>query len=71
MRKKIELNVDDLRVESFETLSDNDAMMAVGAVKAADSGCYYLCDTGCDTVVCCYPTQGNGTSAHLDIREDR
>jgi len=61
--KKIELNIDDLRVESFDTLSDQEAMMAAGAAAVAPSGCYYLCSTGCDTVVCCYPTLGNGTQA--------
>ena len=66
MRKKIELNLDDLRVESFEVLpelADEQAMLAVGgaAAPSSDTGCSSLCGTGCETVVCCYPTQGNGS----------
>lgn len=63
MDKKTKLNLDDLRVESFETLPEmtaEESQMAVGGAVAG-TGCYYLCSSGCDTVVCCYPTLGNGS----------
>lgn len=66
--KKFDLNLNDLSVESFEVLpelADDQAMMAAGARAAvsSDTGCYSLCGSGCETVVCCYPTQGNGSEA--------
>lgn len=66
--KKLSLNLDELRVVSFDTLpeiSDAEAEMAAGARAASSCDrpgtCFALCTTGDETVVCCYPTQGNGS----------
>ena len=66
--KKSMFNLDDLRVESFETLPEltsDQAALASGAraVSSCDTAdtCFSACDTGTETVVCCYPTQGNGS----------
>jgi len=69
-KNKVSLSLDDLRVESFETLpelSEADGRMVDGARPGCqeytcNNTCYYLCGTGSDTVVCCYPTQGNGSA---------
>jgi hypothetical protein len=66
-KSMLKLNLDDLRVESFETLPKlADEMLETlgGAAESSceNTGCFRLCNTGYDTVVCCYPTSGNGTS---------
>ena len=69
-KSKLTLNLDDLRVESFETLPKlaDEMLETLGGAAAPSSdcentGCFRLCDTGYDTVVCCYPTQGNGSGS--------
>lgn len=56
-KKKVELNLEDLRVESFETLPElaiSDMMKIAGACDT--STCYSVCSTGCQTVVCVAPS---------------
>ena len=68
MKKTVAFDLDDLRVESFETLPEltNDQAALASGARAASScdganTCFTVCDTGDETVVCCYPTQGNGS----------
>lgn len=59
-KPKVDLNLNDLRVESFEALPElNEGVDFVG--QAEGTGCYYLCETGCESAVCCDPTCGCGT----------
>jgi len=54
--KKVKLNLEDLRVESFETLpelSNEESEMVMGGTQTTG---FYLCNTGCNTVVCVYPS---------------
>jgi hypothetical protein len=60
-KNRIALKLDDLRVESFETLPGLSEDGNRLTVHIAGGECYPLCGTGSETVVCCYPTQGNGT----------
>lgn len=68
-KNKVTFNLDDLRVESFETLpelTEAEARLAMGDAQGCQeytcqNTCYPLCNTGSDTVVCCYPTLGNGS----------
>ena len=56
-KKKVELNLDDLRVESFETLPElalNEMMQIAGACTSGS--CYSVCSTGCQTTVCVAPS---------------
>jgi hypothetical protein len=68
-KSKMSLSLDDLKVESFETLPEL-TEAEVARIDGAQQGCqeytcqntcYYLCGTGSETVVCCYPTRGNGS----------
>jgi hypothetical protein len=55
-KEKVQLNLDDLRVESFETLpeiANSEMLKALGGVSGS---CYSVCSTGCETVVCHYPS---------------
>ena len=57
MQKKVELNLDDLRVESFETLPEitiNEMTQIAGACDT--STCYTVCSSGCKTTVCVAPS---------------
>lgn len=72
--KKLSLNLDELRVVSFDTLpeiTDAEAEMAAGARAASSCDrpgtCFALCTTGDETVVCCYPTSGNGSGGQVAL----
>lgn len=54
--EKMSVDLDSLQFESFDSAPD-----AEDDVGAYHTCCYTLCDTGCETVVCCYPTDGNGS----------
>lgn len=69
-KNRISLSLDDLRVESFETLPELGAAEAA-RVEGGEQGCheftcqftcYLICATGAETNVCCYPTRGNASA---------
>lgn len=53
----LEFSLDDLRVESFDTLPN---LQGAGFEPRAARDCFPICQTG-ESVVCCYPTLGNGS----------
>lgn len=56
--EQVTFSLDDLRVESFETLPEPPRELLNDGVAAEE--CFPICETG-ETIVCCYPTLGNGT----------
>lgn len=53
---KMSLDLDSLQFESFDSAPEGD-----DEVGAYYTHCYPICGSDCDTVVCCYPTSGNGS----------